>query len=145
MAKRRKSHKLTEFDDTFENFCMSLEREDEVSGIRSRKKLAVLDVWWLIGGVEGDGLHSFWCDGYDHSRVIESCRIVGATELAEALKESSWARDVILRGTDGKGHFHFTDDESDRLDVLEDRVYDEFQRTADLTFQFARKHFKELK
>jgi len=69
---------------------------------RTRKQRAVVDVCGTITGVEADGLISVWREcGDSMPRIIESFRMVGASEIVRLLEESSFRREILSRTPPG--------------------------------------------
>ena len=141
MARKRNNlgiPELTKFDNELEAVYDSLEaRSREQTEVKlSRSERAVVDVCGVIGFIEGDGLHSFWYNDLDQVRIIESFRMVGAFQVADALEGSSWAKRVCERGTDKNGHLLFTEEEETKLDEFEERIYDGFQDAADRALHY---------
>ena len=141
MARKRNKlgiPELTKFDKELEAVYDSLEARahEQPEVTLSRSEQAVVDVCEVIGFIEKDGLHSFWYNDLDQMRIIQSFRMIGAVQVADALEGSSWAKLICERGTDKQGQLLFTKEEERKLDEIEERIYDGFQDAADQALHF---------
>ncbi len=145
MARNRNKQgipELTKFADGLESVYDALEsRSHNKSSVRlSREEQAIVDVCETIGFIEGNGLHSFWYNEIDQMSVIQSFRMIGADQVANVLEESSWAKSICERGADKQGQLFFTEEETRRLDAIEERIYDGFQNVSDRALEFLRQN-----
>ena len=87
----------------------------------SRAEGAASEVYATIGFIECEGLVQFWDDN-DPIHAIESFRIAGEHDIADALFASHWLRDVVARGTDDQGRYSLNLTEEALLDESEGLV-----------------------
>ncbi len=81
---------------------LRIEARFEAGNPLTRLERAAREVYGTIGHVECDNLLQFWDSGYDPLQAIESFRIVGEHEVADALFASRWLRTVVARGIDSE-------------------------------------------
>jgi hypothetical protein len=84
---------------------------------------AALEVYGTIGHVECDNLLQFWNSGYDPLQAIESFRIVGEHEVADALYASRWLRTVVTRAVDAEYRYPMSATEESEYQRQEATVY----------------------
>jgi hypothetical protein len=92
----------------------------------ARLERAAREVYGTIGHVECDNLLQFWDSGYDQLQAIESFRIVGEHDVADALFASRWLRDVVARGVDAEFRYKMSDTEEAEYERQEAIVYSLF-------------------
>lgn len=105
----------------------------EESGERElgREERAMIDVVETVQLLEeGDGLHDFWQSGLDHSRVINSFDLVGASAMVDVFNASQWCQ---TRNED-RGEYSGT--ESSHLAGIEEEMDDALSELSELLGDF---------
>jgi hypothetical protein len=92
----------------------------------TRLERAAREAYGTIGHVECDNLLQFWDSGYDPLQAIESFRIIGEHDVADALYASRWLRDVVARGGDAEFRYTMSDSEESEYQRQEAVVYSLF-------------------
>jgi hypothetical protein len=113
-------------------FCTLVARQNSGAQL-TRNEQVVVDVYGAIGHIEVDGIHQDGAD--DGDRVLESFRILGASEVANHLDSVRWA---CGREVDQNGHYLFTANEEAQLDEAESRVYALFYGLRVRLLEYAR-------
>ena len=81
-----------EFSDEVEILVDTLEQESNEREL-SREERAIIDVLDTVKLIEeGEGLNEFWFSGVDHSRVINSFELIGASTIVDKLNSSQWTQ-----------------------------------------------------
>lgn len=81
-----------EFNDEIEILVDKLEQQSNDRPL-SREERALIDVLDTVKLIEeGEGLNEFWLSGLDHSRVINSFELVGASSLVDTFNSSQWCQ-----------------------------------------------------
>ena len=94
---------------------------------KSETQRAISAVYYMIGGIECNGLHCFWSATPTYVREVKrGLKVVGADDVLSILNESAWARAIVKKGTDKHGQYSFSPEEDLRLDIIEDRLYASF-------------------
>lgn len=133
---------LTEFSKELEDCYDALEDRQGFFTRFKREERNVLEVCRTIGGIEGNGLVSFWdTTGINQSRVIKAFREIGCSALAELLQKSQWVKRVIERGLTQPGcYYKFSEAEEKDFNALEGEVLDLLQEAADLANAYVQRH-----
>ncbi len=127
---------MAEFIGELDKMCCTLDVREQNGTPLNRDEQVVIDIYDAIGHIEGDGIHQFWDGADDGDRVLDSFRILGASEIADHLDSVRWAggRDV-----DENGQYMFTAEEEAQLDKAESRVYALFSGLPTRLLEYARK------
>lgn len=133
---------LTEFPKGLDDCYNAIEDRQGFFTRFKRKERNILEVCRTIGGIEGNGLLSFWdTNGINQGRVIEAFEEIGCARLAALLQKSKWIKPVIKRGlTEPDRHYKFSAEEEKELSALECEITDHFQEAADLAYAYVQNH-----
>ncbi len=108
---------------------------------KTESQRVIVAVYSMIGGIECNGLHSFWAGSPTHIREIKKgLKVVGAADVLSILNESSWAEGIVEKGTDKHGRCQFSPEEELRLDIMEDKLYASFVGLPTRLLAFAREN-----
>jgi hypothetical protein len=125
------NHAPIEWDD---EITLLIERLDEkaANGGLTRQERALIDIVETVELLdpEGDGLHEFWQSALDHSRIINSFDLVGASAIVDALNASQWCQ------TQDANRDQYTETESDYLAGIEEELYQTLSELPDLIREF---------
>ena len=81
-----------EFSDEVEILVDKLEQESNERTL-SREERALIDVLDTVKLIEeGEGLNEFWLSSLDHSRIINSFELIGASTVVDTLNSSQWCQ-----------------------------------------------------
>ena len=82
----------TEFSDQVEIRVDKLEQESSERQL-TREERALIDVLDTVKMIEeGEGLNEFWLSSIDHTRVINSFELVGASTIVDTFNSSQWCQ-----------------------------------------------------
>lgn len=82
----------TEFSDEIEILVDNLEQESNDRPL-TREERALIDILDTVKLIEeGEGLNEFWLSSLDHSRIINSFELVGASTLVDTFNSSQWCQ-----------------------------------------------------
>lgn len=86
-------HEAIEWDDEITLLIDRLDEKSAQSGL-TREERALMDVIETVQLLdqEGDGLHEFWQTPLNHSRIISSFDLVGASGMVDALNAGQWCQ-----------------------------------------------------
>ena len=119
-----------EWDD---DVTLLIDRLDEKSAKRglTREERALMDVVETVQLLDpkGDGLHEFWQTALNHSRIITSFDLVGASAVVDALNASQWCQ--TRADLD-----QYNERESDYLASIEEELYEAFTELPDQVSEF---------
>lgn len=105
--------------------------EDSSERELSREERALVDVIETVQLLEeGEGLHEFWKSGLNHSRIINSFDLVGASAMVDVMNASQWCQ---TRNED-RGEYSST--ESSHLSGIEDEMDDALAELNELVSDF---------
>lgn len=97
----------------------------------NREERAIVDVVETVELLqEGEGLHDFWQSGLDHSRMINSFDLIGASGMVDVLNASQWCQ---TRSED-RGQYNET--ETSHLASIEEEMDDALTELNELVGDF---------
>lgn len=113
-----------EFSDEVEILVDKLEQESSERQL-TRDERALIDVLDTVKLIEdGEGLNEFWLSSIDHSRIINSFDLIGASTVVDTLNSSQWCQSASADRSQYSGS------ESDYLSGIEEEY---FEATNELT------------
>lgn len=130
----------SEFIEELDTLFLQLDEKSQGGTRLSREEYVILDVYLVIGSVEGDGLLSFWDSNDDIDRILESFRMLGANDVAGVINETKWVKDVISRGIGSGGYYKITETEEKSLAISEESLYELFNGLPTRLLQFAKEN-----
>ena len=109
----------------------------------SLEELALVYTYKTLGGVEGNGITSFfwaWEDREEYEFAIESFRLIGLPAIAEAIHEIDWLYEPIQRSLIEDYSVELDDAQQAQVDEVEERVFELFLEVPDTLMKFAKLH-----
>lgn len=120
----------TEFSDEIEILVDNLEQESNDRQL-SREERALIDILDTVKLIEdGEGLNEFWLSSLDHSRIINSFELVGASTLVDTFNSSQWCQSASADRS------QYSPTESDYLSGIEEEYFESLPDLPDMIEAF---------
>jgi len=131
-------HEPIEWDDEITLLIDRLEEKAAESGL-TRQERALMDVVETVQLLdpEGEGLHEFWQSALDHSRIINSFDLIGASAMVDVINASQWCQ------TRNADRDQYTETESDYLASIEEDLYEALNELAEQVGEFVEDELTE--
>ncbi|MFC5050476.1 hypothetical protein ACFPK9_07610 [Rubritalea spongiae] len=120
----------TEFNDEVEILVDNLEQASNQREL-TREERALIDVLDTVKLIEdGEGLNEFWLSSIDHTRVINSFELVGATTIVDTFNSSQWCQAAT------EDRSQYSDTELNYLSGIEEEYFEALNELPDLVDAF---------
>jgi len=124
-------HEPIEWDDEITLLIDRLEEKSAEERL-TRQERALMDVVETVQLLDsdGEGLHEFWQSPLNHTRIINSFDLIGASGVVDALNASQWCQ---TRSADLD---QYTATEGEYLASIEEELHDAMSELPDLVADF---------